>query len=117
LPVRRQPAALKMMLIDPATVTALAVRSREIPETVSSGTFLFLQANAKWRTALASGQATKINVQLSKGANKSAPMHPQHPGSFALIPINFSENGKNKLPFKFVECFEIENARPVHPQH
>ena len=59
-----------------------------------------------------------VNVQLSKSANESAPVHSQRSGGFALIPSRpLLENDKDKLLSKFSQRFGIEDARPVHPQH
>jgi hypothetical protein len=70
-----------------------------------------------WRTAFSIAESVHVNVQLSKGTNESVAVDSQHAGGFALIPISVSEDGKNKLLPKFFECFEIEYACPVHPQH
>ena len=70
-----------------------------------------------WRTALGIAESADVNVQLAKSANEGAPVHSQHSGGFALIPIDISENDKNKLPSKFSQRFVIEDARPMHPPH
>lgn len=70
-----------------------------------------------WGTAFRIAENADVNVQLSKSANESAPVDSQRSGGFALIPIDLSEDDKNKLLSKFFQRFGIEDARPVHPQH
>jgi hypothetical protein len=84
---------------------------------ISPGTLLLLQMNANCRAPFGIPENVHVNVQLSKGANESIAVHSQDAGGFALIPINLSEDGKNKLLPKFFECLAIEYACPVHPQH
>jgi len=84
----------------------------------SSGTFLLLlHANAMWRTAFSNAESADVNVELSKSANQSAPMHSQSSGGFALIPIRISEDDKNELLSKLLQRFRIEDSGPVHPPH
>jgi hypothetical protein len=70
-----------------------------------------------WWTAFSIAESAEVNVQLSKSANQSAPMHSQFSGGFALIPMGGSEDDKNELLSKFLQCFGIKNSRPLHPQH
>jgi len=70
-----------------------------------------------WRTAFGIAESVHVNIQLSKDANESIAVHSQHAGGSAFIPISVSQDGKNKLLPKFLNCFEIEYACPVHPQH
>jgi hypothetical protein len=66
----------------------------------SPGNFLLLLgANTMWRTAFGIAENADVNVQLSKSANESAPMHSQRSGGFALIPIDFSQDDNDKLLF------------------
>jgi len=51
-----------------------------------------------------------VNVQLSKNANQSAPVHLQCSGGFAFVPVDISENDKNKLLLKFFQSFVIQDA-------
>jgi hypothetical protein len=84
----------------------------------SSGNFLLLpHADAMWGKAFDITEKADVNVQLSKGANESAPVHSQRSGGFAFIPIDLSENDKDKLLSKFFQRLGIEDARAVHPQH
>jgi len=84
----------------------------------SSGNFFLpLRANAIRATACGIAGSGDVNVQFSKSANESAPVHSQRSGGFALIAIDFSKDNKNKLLSKFVQRFGIEDARSVHPQH
>jgi hypothetical protein len=78
---------------------------------------LLRRANAMWRPAFGIAESADVNIQLSKSTNKSAPVHSQHSSSFALIPFDISENGKNELLSKFCQPFEIEYACPMHPPH
>ena len=85
---------------------------------VSAGDFfLLLHASAAWRTALGIVQSTDVNLQVPKSTNEGATVHSQRSGGLALIPIDISEDDKNKLLLKFSQRFGIEDARPVHPQH
>jgi len=68
-------------------------------------------------TAFGIAGSADVNVQFSKSANESGPVHSQRSGGFALIPIDLSKDNKNKLLSKFAQRFGIEDARPVHPQH
>jgi len=43
-----------------------------------------------------------VNVQFSKSANESAPVHSQRSGGFALIAIDLSKDNENKLLSKFI---------------
>lgn len=64
-----------------------------------------LDACATWRAALGSAQGTDVNVQLLKRANQGAPVHSQHAGGFALVPIDPSEDDKDKLLPEFSQRF------------
>jgi hypothetical protein len=68
-------------------------------------------------TAFGIAGIADVNIQFSKGANESAPVHSQRSGRFALIPIDLSKDNKNKLLSKFAQRFGIEDACPLHPQH
>jgi hypothetical protein len=71
-------------------------------QAASSGTFLLpLHANAMWRTTFGIAESADVNVQLSKDADESATVHSQRAGGFALIPIDLSEDDKNKLFSEF----------------
>ena len=54
------------------------------------------------RTAFGIAESAIVDVQLSKAANQSAPVHAQYSGGLALIPVDISENDKNKLLFKIL---------------
>ena len=83
----------------------------------SSDFSVLLRPNATGRATFRIAEGTDVNIQLSKSANESAPVHSQHSSSFALIPFNISENGKNELLSKFCQPFKIEDACPMHPPH
>jgi hypothetical protein len=83
----------------------------------SDVSILLLRASALWRTAFGIAEGADINIQLSKGANESAPVHSQHSSGFALIPVDISENDENEVPFKFSQRFVINDACPMHPPH
>jgi hypothetical protein len=70
-----------------------------------------------WGKAVGIAEGTDVNIQLSKSANESAPMHSQCLSSSALIPIHISENDENEVPSKFSQRFVIKNACPMHPPH
>jgi hypothetical protein len=74
-------------------------------------------ANATRGTAFGIAESTDVNVQLSKFANESAPVHSQYSGGFALIPVDLAKNDKNKLFFKFFQRFVILDACFVHSPH
>jgi hypothetical protein len=76
-----------------------------------------LRANSTWWMAFCIAESAEVNVQLSKSANESAPMHSQFSGGFALIPIGSSEDANNELLSKFLQCFGIKDSCPLHPQH
>jgi len=63
-----------------------------------------------WWSAFSIAESAEVNVQLSKSANESAPMHSQFSGGFALIPMGGSEDGKNELLSKFLQCFGISKG-------
>ena len=42
---------------------------------------------------------------------------PSYSGGFALIPVDISENDKNKLLFEFFQRLVIQDACPVHSAH
>jgi hypothetical protein len=72
----------------------------------SSGNFfLLLHANAMRATAFGIAGSADVNVQFSKSATESAPVHSQRSGGFALIPIDLSKDNKNKLLSKFIQRF------------
>ena len=82
----------------------------------SSGNFFLPQhANAIRAKACGIAGSGDVNVQFSKSANESAPVHSQRPSGPALIPIDLSKDNENKLLSKFVQRFGIEDACPVHP--
>ena len=68
-------------------------------------------------TAFGIAESAIVDVQLSKTANQSAPVHAQYSGGFALIPVDISENNKNKLLFKFFQRLVIQDACSVHSAH
>jgi len=68
-------------------------------------------------TAFGIAESADVNVQLSQSANESAPVHLQYSGRFALIPVDLTENDKNKLLFKFFQRFVIQDACFVHSPH
>ena len=69
------------------------------------------------RTAFGIAESAIVDVQLSKAANQSAPVHAQYSGGLALIPVDISENDKNKLLFKFFQRLVIQDACSVHTAH
>jgi len=69
------------------------------------------------RTAFGIAESAIVDVQLSKAANQSAPVHAQYSGGLALIPVDISENDKNKLLFKFFHRLVIQDACSVHSAH
>src|SRR5207247_6006631 len=71
-------------------------------------------ASAMRRTAFGIAESAIVDVQLSKAANQSAPVHAQYSGGLALIPVDISENDKNKLLFKFFQRLVIQDACSVH---
>src|SRR5438876_2822357 len=66
------------------------------------------------RTAFGIAESAIVDVQLSKAANQSAPVHAQYSGGLALIPVDISENDKNKLLFEFFQRLVIQDACSVH---
>jgi len=69
------------------------------------------------RTAFGIAESAIVDVQLSKAANQGASVHAQYSGGFALIPVDISENDKNKLLFKFFQRLVIQDACSVHTAH
>ena len=69
------------------------------------------------RTAFGIAESAIVDVQLSKAANQGASVHAQYSGGFALIPVDISENDKNKLLFEFFQRLVILDACPVHSAH
>jgi hypothetical protein len=72
----------------------LASRSKPLRLWSSGHSFLLLHANAMRVTAFGIAGIADVNIQFSKGANKSAPVHSQRSGRFALIPIDLSKDNK-----------------------
>src|SRR5436309_15571811 len=69
------------------------------------------------RTAFGISESAIVDVQLSKAANQGASVHAQYSGGLALIPVDISENDKNKLLFEFFQRLVIQDARSVHSAH
>src|SRR5713226_1664946 len=105
--------------VDAALRESLHLRLRSSGEggRSSGDCFLLRHASAVWATAFGVAESADVNVQLSKNANQSAPVHLQCSGGFAFVPVDISENDKNKLLLKFFQCLVIQDACPVHPPH